>query len=166
MRSINSIKKYVGTSLALASLLVFTGCATVATPQPVATAIAATPELSTLSSLINKAGLASTLNGAGSFTVFAPSNEAFKAVPQKVMDELTADPAKLKDVLTYHVVPAKVMSSEVKNSSVKSVQGANLALSKAGTFVTVEDAMVLTADQVATNGVVHIVDRVLLPPKR
>jgi uncharacterized surface protein with fasciclin (FAS1) repeats len=166
MRSINSIKKYVGTSLALASLLVFTGCATVATPQPIATAIAATPELSTLSSLINKAGLTSTLNGPGSFTVFAPSNEAFKAVPQKVMDELAADPAKLKDVLTYHVIPAKVMSSEVKNSSVKSVEGANLALSKAGTFVTVEDAVVLTADQVATNGVVHIVDRVLLPPKR
>jgi uncharacterized surface protein with fasciclin (FAS1) repeats len=166
MHPINSIHSYVTTSLALAGLLIFTGCATMAPPQPVASAIAATPELSTLSSLINKAGLTSTLNGTGSFTVFAPSNEAFKAVPQKVMDELAADPAKLKDVLTYHVIPAKVMSSEVKNSSVKTVQGANLALSKAGTFVTVEDALVLTADQAATNGVVHIVDRVMLPPKR
>jgi uncharacterized surface protein with fasciclin (FAS1) repeats len=166
MRLISSTQKYVGLSFALASLLIFTGCATLTASQPVATTIAAQPELSTLSSLIVKAGLTSTLNGAGSFTVFAPSNEAFKAVPQKVMDELAADPAKLKDVLTYHVIPAKVMSSEVKNSSVKSVQGANLAMSKAGTFVTVEDALVLTADQAATNGVVHIVDRVLLPPKR
>lgn len=149
----------------MASLMATSGCATVATPQPVAASIAATPELSTLSALITKAGLTDTLNGTGSFTVFAPNNDAFKAVPAKVLEELAADPAKLKNVLTYHVLASKVMSAEVKNSSVKTVQGANLALSKSGTFVTVEDAMVQTADKNATNGVVHIVDRVLLPPK-
>ena len=165
MRFISLSQKYVGVSLVLTSLLTIKGCATVATNQPVAASIAATPELSTLSSLITKAGLTDTLNGPGSFTVFAPNNEAFKAVPAKVLEELAADPAKLKNVLTYHVLPAKVMSTEVKNGNVKTVQGANLAVSKAGTFVTVEDAMVQTADKNAANGVVHIVDRVLLPPK-
>ncbi len=165
MRFISLIQKYAAVSLVLTSLLTITGCATMATSQPVAASIAATPELSTLSSLITKAGLTDTLNGPGSFTVFAPNNDAFKAVPAKLLEELAADPAKLKSVLIYHVLPAKVMSSEVKNSSVKTVQGANLALSKAGTFITVEDAMVQTADKNATNGVVHIVDRVLLPPK-
>jgi uncharacterized surface protein with fasciclin (FAS1) repeats len=145
-------------------LIILSGCASVPSAQPVAATIAAKPELSTLSGLIDKAGLASTLNGTGSFTVFAPSNEAFKAVPQKTLDELAADPAKLKQVLTFHVIPAKAMAADVKNSSVKSVQGSNLALSKAGTFVTVEDAVVQTADIDATNGVVHIVDRVLMPP--
>lgn len=149
-----------------ASLSVFTGCASVPTPQPVASTIATTPELSTLNTLIAKAGLTSVLNGSGSFTVFAPSNEAFKAVPQKTLDELAADPEKLKDVLTFHVIPAKAMAADVKNSTVKTVQGSNLALSKAGTFVTVEDALVQTADINATNGVIHIVDRVLMPPKR
>lgn len=165
MQFISLIQKYAAISLVFSSLLTMAGCATVATQQPVAASIAATPELSTLSSLITKAGLTDTLNGPGSFTVFAPNNDAFKAVPAKVLEELAADPAKLKNVLSYHVLPAKVMTAEVKNSSVKTVQGANLALSKAGTFVTVEDAMVQTADKNATNGVVHIVDRVLLPPK-
>jgi uncharacterized surface protein with fasciclin (FAS1) repeats len=145
-------------------LAVISGCASVPSARPVATTIAATPELSTLSSLIDKAGLTSTLNGTGSFTVFAPSNEAFKAVPQKTMDELAANPAKLKEVLAFHVIPSKAMAADVKNSSVKSVQGANLALSKSGSFVTVEDAVVQTADIGATNGVVHVVDRVLMPP--
>jgi uncharacterized surface protein with fasciclin (FAS1) repeats len=145
-------------------LAVLSGCAGVPSARPVATTISATPELSTLSSLIDKAGLASTLNGTGSFTVFAPSNEAFKAVPQKTMDELAANPAKLKEVLAFHVIPVKAIAADVKNSSVKSVQGANLALSKSGSFVTVEDAVVQTADISATNGVVHVVDRVLMPP--
>jgi uncharacterized surface protein with fasciclin (FAS1) repeats len=162
----NLFQKYVGASLLLASLLGAVGCATMAPPQPVAASIAATPELSTLSGLISKSGLTDTLNNTAGLTVFAPSNEAFKAVPQKIMDELAADPAKLKDVLTYHVLPAKVMAAEVKNGNVKTLQGANLALSKAGTFVTVEEAMVQTADKPASNGVVHILDRVLMPPKR
>ena len=165
MQLLSLNQKYAAICLVLSSIFSMAGCATVAANQPIAASIAATPELSTLSGLISKAGLTDTLNGPGSFTVFAPNNDAFKAVPAKVLEELAADPAKLKNVLSYHVLPAKVMTAEVKNSSVKTVQGANLALSKAGTFVTVEDAMVQTADKNATNGVVHIVDRVLLPPK-
>ena len=102
----------------------------------------------------------------GPFTVFAPSDEAFKAVPAKTMAELSADKELLKAVLTYHVVPGKVVAADVKNGNAKTVHGANLALAKAGTFVTVEDAVVTQADVVASNGVVHVIDRVLMPPKR
>jgi len=142
------------------------GCATTSQPANVADTIARTPSLSTLNALVAKAGLTDALKAAGPFTVFAPSNDAFKAVPAKTMDDLAAHPDKLKAVLTYHVVPAKLMAADVKNSDVKSLNGANLALSKAGTFVTVENAAVTDADVVATNGVVHIVDTVMLPPTK
>ena len=149
-----------------ASIVVLTGCATPSGPVSVADTLAAAPELSTLSSLVVKAGLTDTLKGTGPFTVFAPTNAAFAKVPAKTMDDLAKDPEKLKAVLTYHVVPGKVMAGDVKNVNVKTVNGANLALSKAGDFVTVEDGMVQKADVVATNGVVHIVDSVFIPPAR
>jgi uncharacterized surface protein with fasciclin (FAS1) repeats len=135
-----------------------------ATPVSVADTIAREPELSTLNTLVRQAGLAETLKTQAPITVFAPTNEAFKSVPAKTMDELAHDPAKLKAVLAYHVVPAKLTAAEVRNGNVKTAQGANVALSKAGEFVTIEDAMVQHADIVATNGVVHTVDRVLMPP--
>ena len=147
-----------------AALALVAGCATQPVPVSVADTLAQTPSLSTLHGLVVKAGLNDTFKGPGPFTVFAPNNDAFKAVPARTMDELAKDPARLKAVLTYHVVPAQVMAVEVKNGPVKSVQGTNLTLSRAGAYVTVEDAMVVTADIKATNGVVHVVDRVLLPP--
>lgn len=146
-------------------VLALTGCAT--TPVPVSTAdtISGNPQLSTLNGLIVKAGLVDTLKGAGPFTVFAPSNEAFAKVPAKTLADIGSDPARLKAVLTYHVIPAKVMAADVKsNSNVKTVNGANVGVSKAGEFVTVEDGMVQKADLNATNGVVHIIDSVLIPP--
>ncbi len=149
-----------------ASIVVLSGCATSSGPVSVADTIAAAPELSTLSSLVVMAGLTDTLKGTGPFTVFAPTNAAFAKVPAKIMDDLAKDPAKLKAVLTYHVVPGKVMASDVKNGNAKTVNGANLALSKAGDFVTVEDGMVQKADVIATNGVVHVVDSVFIPPAR
>jgi uncharacterized surface protein with fasciclin (FAS1) repeats len=157
-------KRHLTHFLAATSILLLSACASVSGPQPVAATIASNPELSTLSGLINKAGLTAKLNGEGSFTVFAPNNEAFKAVPVKTMDEMAANPARLTQVLTYHVLASKAMSKDVKDGSVKTLQGGNIALAKAGDFVTVEDAVVQTADINATNGVVHIVDRVLLPP--
>ncbi len=148
-----------------AGTLALAGCAT-APPPTVADATARMPQLSTLSRLIAEAGLAETLRGPGPFTVFAPSDEAFKAVPAKTLAELSANPERLKAVLAYHVVPGRLTAAEVKNGNVKSVQGANLALSKAGTFVTVEDAVVTQADVPVANGVVHLIDKVLLPPAR
>jgi uncharacterized surface protein with fasciclin (FAS1) repeats len=152
--------------IAAAVVATLSGCATQLSPMSVADTIAAKPELSTLSSLVVKAGLTDTLKGTGPLTVFAPTNAAFAKVPAKTLEDLGKDPAKLKAVLTYHVVPGKVMAADVKNSSTKTVNGANLALSKSGNFVTVEDGMVQTADVSATNGVVHIIDSVLIPPSR
>lgn len=152
-------------ALLAASLL---GCASspMQSPTTIADTAARTPQLSTLNRLITQAGLAETLRGPGPFTVFAPSDEAFKAVPAKTMAELGADKEMLKSVLTFHVVAGKVPAADVKNGNTKTVNGANLALAKAGTTVTVEDAVVVQADVGATNGVVHVIDRVLIPPKR
>jgi uncharacterized surface protein with fasciclin (FAS1) repeats len=147
-------------------LALLAACAGLPTSQnaSVAEAIARDPNLSTLSSLVAKAGLSHTLKAAGPYTVFAPTNDAFRAVPAKTMDELAHDPARLKAVLSYHVVPGKLLAAEMRNGPAKTAQGTDLALAKAGDFVTVEDAMVQTKDIVAANGVVHTVDRVLMPP--
>jgi uncharacterized surface protein with fasciclin (FAS1) repeats len=151
-------------ALIASAFILAAGCATTMAPVSVADTVAGNAQLSTLNGLVAKAGLTETLKGTGPFTVFAPSNEAFAKVPAKTMDELGKDPAKLKAVLTYHVVPGKVMAADVKNGNTKTANGANIALSKAGEFVTVEDAMVQKADIAASNGVVHIVDSVLIPP--
>jgi uncharacterized surface protein with fasciclin (FAS1) repeats len=150
--------------IAAATALALGGCATTQAPATITETAARTPQLSTLNKLIIESGLAETLKGAGPFTVFAPSDEAFKAVPAKTMAELAANKELLRSVLTFHVVPGKVMAADVKTGNVKSVQGANLALSLAGTFVTVEDALVTQADVPVTNGVVHIIDKVMMPP--
>lgn len=142
------------------------GCATTPAPATIADTAARTPQLSTLTRLLAEAGLTDTLRGPGPFTVFAPSDAAFKAVPAATMAQLATDKELLRSVLTFHVVPGKVMAAEVKIGPAKSVQGANLALSRAGTFVTVEDAVVQVADVPVTNGVVHIIDTVLIPPRR
>ena len=151
-------------SAALVALV--SGCASVSAPATVADTIAKTPALSTLNGLIATAGLTDALKAAGPFTVYAPSNEAFKAVPAKTMEDLAKHPEKLKDVLTYHVVAGKATAASIKNSKVKSLQGAELELSKAGDFVTVESAAVTTADIEASNGVVHVIDTVLIPPAK
>jgi uncharacterized surface protein with fasciclin (FAS1) repeats len=150
----------------LAAAALLGACVTTPTPAPITETAARTPQLATLTRLIGEAGLADTLRGSGPFTVFAPSDEAFKAVPAATMQELARNPQLLKDVLTFHVLPGKLPSGDVKNGSAKTLQGANVALSRAGSFVTVEDAVVTQADVPATNGVVHVIDRVLMPPKR
>lgn len=148
-----------------AALALLAGCATTQSPVSVADTLARTPELSTMHALVVKAGLNDTLM-AGNYTVFAPTNDAFKAVPAKTMDELAHDPAKLKAVLAYHMLPTKVATTSVHNGKAKSVNGADLNLARAGDFVIVEEAMVQKGDMAATNGVVHSIDRVLMPPRR
>ena len=148
------------------ALALLGGCATTPAPTTITDTAARTPQLSTLTRLIADAGLADTLRGAGPYTVFAPSDEAFKAVPAKTLQELSSNKELLKSVLTYHVVPGKVMAAQVKNGNTKTLQGANVALASAGAYVTVEEAVVQQADVAATNGVVHIIDRVLMPPKK
>jgi len=153
-------------TLGAALTLLAAACAAPQKPVSVAETIANTPSLSTLSGLITSAGLTNDLNGTGPFTVFAPNNDAFKAVKSATMEDLAKHPAKLKDLLMYHVVPAQAMAKDVKNSSVKALNGEPLALSKAGDFVTVENAAVVQADVLASNGVVHIVDTVMTSTKK
>ncbi len=160
------MKKLMSFAAPLVALLLVAGCATTPAPKNLVETAAATPQLSTLSKLIRDAGLADTLSGPGPFTVFAPTDDAFKALPPATLQALVQDKARLQAVLKNHVLPGAVLSPDVKNGLVKNVDGSNLALSKSGTFVTVEDAVVTTADVKATNGVVHIVDKVLVPAAR
>jgi uncharacterized surface protein with fasciclin (FAS1) repeats len=149
-----------------AACALLAGCATASAPTTLADTTARTPQLSTLNKLIADAGLTETLRQPGPYTVFAPSDDAFKAVPAKTLAELGSNKELLKSVLSYHVLPGKVTSAEVRNGKAKTVQGGELALARAGSFVTVEDAMVTQADVPASNGVVHVIDRVLMPPKK
>jgi transforming growth factor-beta-induced protein len=119
----------------------------------------------TLASLLTATGLDKTLQGAGPFTVLAPTDEAFAKVPKATLDALAADPAKLKAVLLYHVIAGNVPSSEVvKLTSAKTVNGANVAIKVDGGSVFVNKAKVIIPDVMASNGVIHVIDTVLLPP--
>ncbi len=150
----------------LAAALVLGACATMPAPKTIADTAAANPQLTTLNKLLNDAGLADTLRGPGPYTVFAPTDDAFKAVPAATLEALAKDKDRLKTVLSYHVVPGTLMSSDVKNGPIKTVQGGNVTLYKSGTFLTVEEAVVTTPDVRATNGVIQVVDKVLLPPAK
>ena len=125
------------------------------------TAVAA-GDFKTLAVALEKAGLIDTLKGKGPFTVFAPTDAAFAKVPKKDLDALLADKSKLVAVLTYHVVPGNVMAKDVKAGKVKTVQGSDLTLSTAG-GVKVDGANVVKTDIVADNGVIHVIDSVVLP---
>ncbi len=120
----------------------------------------------TLVSLVQKAGLVDTLKSAGPFTVFAPTDEAFAKVPKAVLDDLGANPDKLKAVLTYHVVAAKVMAADVKTGAAATVNGAKVNLKASGGKVTVNKANVVKADIACDNGVIHVIDAVILPPAK
>ena len=127
----------------------------------VETAVAA-GDFKTLATALEKAGLVDVLKGKGPFTVFAPTDAAFAKVPKDQLDALLADKAKLTAVLTYHVVPGKVMAKDVKAGEVKTVQGSALTVSTAG-GVKVDNANVVKTDIVADNGVIHVIDSVVLP---
>jgi len=116
----------------------------------------------TLAAALTAAGLVDTLKGAGPFTVFAPTDEAFAKIPKAQLDALLADKAKLTSVLTYHVVPGKVMAKDVKAGKVKTVQGSELTVGTTG-GVMVDGAKVTATDIVADNGVIHVIDTVILP---
>ena len=125
------------------------------------TAVAA-GSFKTLATALQAAGLVDTLKGKGPFTVFAPTDEAFAKVPKADLDALLADKAKLTAVLTYHVVPGKVMAADVKAGKVKTVQGSEITVAITG-GVKVDAANVVKTDIVADNGVIHVIDSVIMP---
>jgi uncharacterized surface protein with fasciclin (FAS1) repeats len=117
----------------------------------------------TLVTAVEAAGLVETLSGPGPFTVFAPTDEAFAKLPKETLDAVLADKEKLTAILTYHVVPGKVMASDVANlKEATTVQGGNLSIDTSD-GVKVNGANVIKADIETSNGVIHVIDTVLLP---
>jgi uncharacterized surface protein with fasciclin (FAS1) repeats len=117
----------------------------------------------TLVTAVQAAGLTETLKGPGPFTVFAPTDAAFAKVPKAKLDALLKDKAALTKVLTYHVVPGKVMAADVKPGAVKTVEGADLTVTAKGGKVMVDKANVVKTDIAADNGVIHVIDTVVMP---
>ena len=133
-------------------------------PDIVDTAVAA-GSFSTLVKAVQAAGLVETLKGAGPFTVFAPTDEAFAALPPGTLDAVLKDKAKLTSILTYHVVAGKVMAKDVvglNGKTAKTIQGGDLKIDTTS-GVKIGGANVITADVETSNGVIHVIDKVLLP---
>jgi uncharacterized surface protein with fasciclin (FAS1) repeats len=168
------------TALVAAALVASFGASAAAAPDRsaetpskniVETAVAA-GQFKTLASLLERAGLVNTLATGGPFTVFAPTDAAFAKLPKSTLDALAADPAKLRQVLLYHVVSGAVPAQEVvKLRTAKTLNGASVRIRVTGGTVRVDSARVVTADVMASNGIIHVIDRVLIPkaasaPKR
>ena len=128
------------------------------------TAVAA-GNFKTLATALTAAGLIDTLKGPGPFTVFAPTDAAFAKIPKADLDKLLADKAALTKVLTYHVVPGKVMAADVKPGKVATVEGSKLMIRVKKSGVMVDKAKVSATDIVADNGVIHVIDSVIMPKK-
>ncbi|MFO1142325.1 MAG: fasciclin domain-containing protein [Amaricoccus sp.] len=143
------------------------GTARAAEADIVDTAVAA-GQFNTLAAALTEAGLVETLKGPGPFTVFAPTDAAFAKLPAGTVETLLEpeNKAKLTAILTYHVVPGKLMAADVvKYNAAKTANGAELPIKASGSGVKVGDANVTATDIVATNGVIHVIDAVLLPPE-
>ncbi len=117
----------------------------------------------TLVAAVKAAGLAETLSGKGPYTVFAPTDAAFAKLPPGTVDALLKDVPKLKAILTYHVVSGKVMAKDVKTGAVPTVNGQSINITAGAGGVAVNDAKVTATDVAASNGVIHVVDTVLMP---
>ena len=162
------MKKLVSLLVVVAALVASTAATAPAQPRQsrdiVQTAVAA-GQFKTLAALLTRAGLVGALAKPGPYTVFAPTDAAFAKVPKKTLDSLLADKAKLKAVLLYHVVPGKVTAADVtKLTSAKTLSGKSVRIRVSGMNVFVNAAKVTKPDVMATNGVIHVVNRVLIPP--
>jgi uncharacterized surface protein with fasciclin (FAS1) repeats len=158
------MRKFV--ALAAASLLAFGLSARSARAQDIVDIAASNPDFSTLVTAIKAAGLVDTLKGPGPFTVFAPTNAAFAKLPKGSVEKLLKNKAALTRILTYHVVPGKILAADVlklKNGTrVKSVEGSEILVrNKPG--VMVDRAKVIKTDIIADNGVIHVIDSVIMP---
>jgi len=120
-------------------------------------------QFTTLAKALTAAGLIDTLKGPGPFTVFAPTDAAFAKIPADKLNALLADKAALTKVLTYHVVPGRVVAADVRSGRVNTVQGQPLTINASSAGVSVNDAKVIKTDVMASNGVIHVIDSVVLP---
>jgi uncharacterized surface protein with fasciclin (FAS1) repeats len=152
-------------AVALAALLAVGSASAEGSAQTIVDIAASNPDFSTLVTAVTAAGLVDTLNSEGPFTVFAPTNEAFAALPEGQLDALLANKEQLAAVLTYHVVAGKVMAADVVDlTSATSVQGEPITITATADGVRVNDANVTATDIEASNGVIHVIDKVILPP--
>ena len=152
-------------TLLAASLVAFSGVpARADAPGTIVAVASSNQDLSTLVAAVKAAGLVDTLSGAGPFTVFAPTNEAFAALPKGTLASLLRpeNKAKLKAILLYHVVSGKVTSAQIAPGDVTTVGGQSVTVATTG-GVKINDASVVTPDVEASNGIVHVIDKVLLP---
>ncbi|MEW9531244.1 fasciclin domain-containing protein [Microbispora sp. NPDC049125] len=131
--------------------------------QPVATAVAANPSLSTLAKAVKKAGLVETLNSAEDITVFAPTNEAFDKIPRKKLDQVLADRQALTTLLSYHVVKGRKTLADLQAGKVTTLQGGALKISGSGDNIKVNDANVVCGNVATRNATVYLIDKVLMP---
>jgi len=145
----------------IASIVAFGMTLSAQAKDIVDTAVAA-GSFKTLAAALGAAGLVDTLKGKGPFTVFAPTDEAFAKIPKSDLEALLKDKAKLTSILTYHVVSGKVMAADVKAGKVKTVQGSELTVSTS-MGVMVDNAKVIKTDIAADNGVIHVIDSVIMP---
>jgi len=156
----------VALALTLA-LVVGPGLAAVAAEKDIVETAQAAGGFNTLLTAATQAGLVDTLKGEGPFTVFAPTDEAFAKVPAATLDALLRDKAQLKQVLLYHVVPGRVMAADAAGlDSAKTAQGQSFTITARGGKVMINRATVIKADIAASNGVIHVIDTVLLPPAK
>lgn len=161
--------RFFETCLLVTALVVGPGCDSSSSTEPVMTNdivdVAVEAGFSTLVTAVQAAGLEEVLRGDGPFTVFAPTDEAFAALPEGALEGLLADTEALTSVLTYHVVPGRVTSDQLsQGQQVTTVQGQTLTISLAS-GAQVNDANIQAADIEADNGVIHVIDAVLLPPQ-
>jgi uncharacterized surface protein with fasciclin (FAS1) repeats len=151
---------------AVAAIALSAGTVTRAQGKDIVDTAVAAGQFKTLAAALQAAGLVETLKGAGPFTVFAPTDEAFAKLPKGTVEELLKpeNKAKLTAILTYHVVPGKVMAADVvKVKDAKTVQGGSVKVSTMGNSVMVDNAHVVKTDIAASNGVIHVIDTVIMP---
>jgi uncharacterized surface protein with fasciclin (FAS1) repeats len=165
----NKVKKIllIIAVLTVAASLAFAGGSKMSEPEMKSIVEIAVDDerFSTLATALDAAGLVETLSGEGPFTVFAPTDDAFAKLPEGTVESLLADTAALSDVLLYHVTPGKVMSSDVVTlTSADTALGKPLSISVSGERVMINDALVVIADIEASNGVIHVIDSVMVPP--
>ena len=147
----------------LFALVATTLMATSVAAKDIVDTAASAGQFNTLATALKAAGLVDTLKGPGPFTVFAPTDAAFAKIPQADLDALLKDKAKLTSVLTYHVVPGKVMAKDLRPGAVKTVQGGSITVKTADAKVLVDSATVTKTDILADNGLIHVIDSVILP---
>ena len=161
--------KFAFTSLALVGIMAVASPARAQQTRDIVDTAVAAGSFTTLAKALTAADLVATLKGPGPFTVFAPTDEAFAKLPAGALDNLLKpeNKAMLRRVLTYHVVPGRVMAADVvKGSSAKAVSGDTLPIKISGETVTIDKARVVKTDIGATNGVIHVIDTVLLPGEK